>query len=404
MKKDKDFISLSSTQMANSLTNLNAEWWQETIQFFLNNMLIAREICNTKEEALLVSGQSVNFPQVNDLTVSNYVQGTDVTPQNLSASNSILTVNQSKIVSFIVDPVQQMQATSKYVSIMAQQAAFRLANEIDKQVLNDCSTLAFTTTNKGAVNSSTLFDVFTYAYAQLFFQNATDRELFCVMDATRLGFLTQTFINGGFVQADKKLEDGFSPYAGRANNFKVYVSNNLPSSLPLTLAVNPTAGDHFSLDGATWTFVANGTAALPGDISIGGSAGATQVIVVNALNGTGVPGASTYIDIDPASRVVYTNNNVLSSAFAANVATITAVGPMNPSAVFTSVSNFFGTQTTVILFGSIGAPSLAVQMLPSLYIHPLQFQIGLNYMTHTLFGHTVFTRDTHRLVSVTINA
>ncbi len=389
----------------NTLTNLNAEWWQSTIQFFLNNMLVAREICNTKEEALLVSGSSVNFPQVNDLTVSNYAQGTDVVPQALTASNSLLTVNQSKIVSFIVDPVQEKQATSKYVSTMAQQAAFRLANEIDKQVLSDCVTLAFTQITQGAVNPSTLFGVFTNAYAQLFYQNATDRELFVVLDATRLGYLTQTFINGGFQQADKKLEDGFSPYAGRANNFKVYVSNNIPSSVTLTLAVNPTAGDTFTLDGATWTFRANGTATVAGDISIAGSAALTQAIVVNAINGTGTPGASTYIDIAAANRVTYTNNNVSAGAFSvSNVSIITGVGPLSPSETFTSGSNVFGTEVTYMVFGSMGAPSLAIQMLPSLYIHPLQYQIGLNYMTHTLFGHTVFTRDTRRLVAVQINA
>lgn len=388
----------------NNLTNLNAEWWESTIQFFLNNMLVAREICNTKEESLLVSGQTVNFPTVNDLTVGNYAQGTDVNPQALSASNSLLTVNQSKIVSFIVDPVQEKQATSKYVTVMAQQAAFRLANEIDKQVLNDCSTLAATQIVQGAVNPSTLFGVFTTAYAQLFYNNATDRELFVVMDATRLGYLTQTFINGGFQQADQKLEDGFSPYAGRANNFKVYVSNNLPSTVALTLAVNPTAGDFFVLAGATWTFRTNGAAVAAGDISIGGSAAATQAIVVNAINGTGTPGASTYIDQVAAKRTVYSNNNVLASAFATNVSTITAVGPLNQSSTFTSTSNLFGTATTVMIFGSMGAPSLVVQMLPSLYIHPLQYQIGLNYMTHTLFGHTVFSRDTFRLVNVVINA
>ncbi len=388
----------------NNLTNLNAEWWQSTIQFFLNNMLIAREICNTKEESLLSSGQTVNFPTVNDLTVGNYVQGTDVTPQALTAANSLLTVNQSKIVSFIVDPVQEKQATSKYVTVMAMQAAFRLANEIDKQVLSDCSTLAFTQLTRGAVNPSTLFGIFTDAYAQLFYNNATDRELFVVMDATRLGYLTQTFINGGFQQADKKLEDGFSPYAGRANNFKVYVSNNLPSAVTLTLAVNPTAGDVFTIAGATWTFRANGTAAAAGDISIGANIAATQLIVVNAINGTGTPGASTYIDQIAAKRTVYSNNNVAASAFSVgNVSTITAVGPLNQSATFTSGSNLFGTATTVMIFGSMGAPSLAVQMLPSLYIHPLQYQIGLNYMTHTLFGHTVFTRDTFRLVNVIIN-
>lgn len=390
--------------MANSLTNLNAEWWQSTIQFFLNNMLVAREICNVKEEALLVSGSSVNFPSVNDLTVSDYAEGTDVTPQSLTAANSILTVNQSKIVSFIVDPVQEKQATSKYVTVMAQQAAFRLANEIDKQVLSDCSTLATSQLVKGAVSTSTIFDTFTDAYAQLFYNNATDRELFAVLDATRLGLLTQAFVNGGFQQADKKLEDGFSPYAGRANNFKVYVSNNLPNQVTLSLPIQPTAGDTFTLAGVTWTIVALGTAANPGEISLGAAVANTQVNIRNAINGTGTPGAGTYIDVAAASRVRYTNNDISASAFAADVSTITGVGPLNPSETFTNINNEFGVPTTVMLFGSIGAPSLAVQLLPSLYIHPLQYQIGLNYMTHTLFGSTVFTRDRDRLVNVSINA
>lgn len=390
--------------MANTLTNLNAEWWQSTIQFFLNNMLVSREICNTKEEALLVSGSSVNFPSVNDLTVSNYAEGTDVTPISLTSANSILTVNQSKIVSFIVDPVQEKQATSKYVTVMAQQAAFRLANEIDKQVLSDCVSLAANQLVAGAVSASTLFSVLTDAYAKLFYANATDKELFVVMDATRLGLLTQTFVNGGFQQADKKLEDGFSPYAGKANNFKVYVSNNIPSSVTLSIPVNPIAGDTFTLAGATWTFVATGTAAVAGDISLGANAAATQLIVRSAINGTGVPGAATYIDIAATSRVVYTNNNISSAVFAADASVITGVGPLSPSETFTDINNEFGVQTTSMIFGSVGAPSLAIQMLPSLYIHPLQYQIGLNYMTHTLFGHTVFTRDTQRLVNVSINA
>jgi len=390
--------------MANTLTNLNAEWWQSTIQFFLNNMLVAREICNTKEEALLVSGSSVNFPSVNDLTVSNYAEGTDVTPISLTSANSILTVNQSKIVSFIVDPVQEKQATSKYVTVMAQQAAFRLANEIDKQVLADCVSLAANQLTAGAVSAATLFSVLTDAYAKLFYANATDKELFVVMDATRLGLLTQTFVNGGFQQADKKLEDGFSPYAGKANNFKVYVSNNIPSSVTLSIPVLPTAGDTFTLAGATWTFVAVGTAAVAGEISLGADAAATQLIVRSAINGTGTPGAATYIDIAATSRVVYTNNNIASAVFAGGDSVITGVGPLSPSETFTDINNEFGVQTTSMIFGSMGAPSLAIQMLPSLYIHPLQYQIGLNYMTHTLFGHTVFTRDTFRLVNVSINA
>lgn len=388
----------------NALTNLNAEWWRPLIQDFLNNMLVGRDICNTKVEEQLVSGQSVNFPQVNDLTVQDYVQGTDTNPIPLTATNSLLTVDQSKIVPFIVDPRQEKQATSKYVVTMAQQAAFRLANVIDQKILSDCATLAFQKVTAGAVNTSTMYALLTDNSARLFNQNATDRELFCVVDSTRLSLLAQTFVSSGFMQSDKKLEDGFSPFAGMAGGFRIYASNNLPAQILLTLPVNPTAGDVFSLYGATWTFVANGTATLPGDISIGANIAATQVIVINALNGTGVPGASTYIDISSDSRTVYTNNLLVAGAFAANVSTITGVGHFTPTSTFANVSNKLGSETTQLLFGSMGAPSLAIQMLPELYIAQLQYQIAKNYMTYTLFGSTVFSRDQRRLVAVTVNS
>lgn len=41
--------------------------------------------------------------------------------------------------------------------------------------------------------------------------------------------------------------------------------------------------------GVKFTFVANGTATLPGDISIGGNAAATTAIITNAINGAGTP-------------------------------------------------------------------------------------------------------------------
>jgi hypothetical protein len=391
--------------MANSLLNLAAEWWRPLVQDFLNNMLIGRDICNTKVEEQLVSGQSVNFPQTNDLIVQDYVQGTDLSITPLSATNSLLTVDQSKAVTMAIDPRQEKQATSKYVATMAQQAAFRLANDMDKKILGDCASLAFQQVNAGTLSTSTMYALLTDNYARLFLQNATDRELFAVVDSFRLSLLSQAFVSNGFMQADQKLEEGFSPFRGMAGGFRVYVSNNLPATVSLTLAVQPTAGDHFTLFGATWTFVATGTAALPGDISIGASLAATQANVVNAINGTGTPGASTYIDISPDQRFVYTNNDVNAGAFSVgNVSVLTGVGHFLASEAFTSGSNFFGVETTKLLFGSMGAPSLAVQMLPELYIRPEPKQIAQNYITYALYGHTVFTRDQRRLVAVTINS
>jgi hypothetical protein len=64
----------------------------------------------------------------------------------------------------------------------------------------------------------------------------------------------------------------------------------------------------------------------------------------------------------------------------------------------------FGTETTKLLFGRMGAPSLAIQMQPELYIRPEPKQISDNYITHVLYGTAVFSRDARRLTVANINA
>jgi hypothetical protein len=185
------------------------------------------------------------------------------------------------------------------------------------------------------------------------------------------------------VRADQTLQHQFQGYAA---GFKVYVSNNLPSSVVLTLDTNPTAGNTITIYGVTWTIVANGTAANAGEISLGGNIGTTQPIVVDAINGTGSTGVSTYIDVSVDNRRILQNNDVSATAFgtpAANKTTITASGRIAPSLVMTAGTNVFAAETTSLLFGKVGAISLGMQMMPNLYIREEPKQLARNYITHT---------------------
>ncbi len=389
--------------MANSLSVLNPANWRPIVQDFLNNILIATDVANTKFEAELVNGSTINFPQMSDLRVQSYTQGTDLTMDDVTATQSTLIVNQSRAVTFVLDPVQERQAKAKYGVVMAKQAAFRLANEIDALLLSTgVSGAANATGSYGSLTSSTILDCMNEAYSKLFRANATDGEMFAVVDPERRRLLTQTFVANGFVQADRSLQHQFE---GMAAGYKVYVSNNLPSTQALTFAVQPTAGDKFTVYGVTYTFVANGTAANAGEISLGANLAATQPIIVNAINGTGTPGASTYIEVSTDDRRNLQNHNVVAGAFAANVTTITAAGRIACAfPVMTSASNLVGTETTSLLFGRVGAISLGMQMQPNLYVREEPKQIARNYITHTLYGVKVFSRDAYRLCKATINA
>jgi hypothetical protein len=391
--------------MPNTISVLNPANWRPIVQDFLNNILIATDIANTQVRAELVDGDTVNFPQMSDLRVQDYAQGTDLTIDNLNAAQSQLLVNQSRVVTMAIDPVQEKQAKAKYGIVMAKQAAFRLANDIDKKLLSAGVAGAYTsTTLTAALTTPTLLSNMNDQYAKLFRRNATDGEVFAVIDAERRSLLTQTFIANGFVQADNSLQH---QYQGFAAGFKIYVSNNLPSSTILTLDTNPTAGNTITLYGVTWTIVANGTAANAGDISLGGNIGTTQPIVVTAINGTGTTGASYYVDVSVDDRRILQNNDVSCTSFgtpSANRATITAAGRIAPSLVMTAGTNVFSAETTSMLFGKVGAISLGMQMMPNLYIREEPKQLARNYLTHTLYGCKVFTRDAYRLSKLVIPA
>jgi len=378
--------------------------WLPMVQDFLNNRLIAREIAETKYQADLVDGDTINFPSVGNLRIQNAPVDTDLTIDAITSSQSSLVVNQSRAVTFGMNKIQERQARADYGAKLAYQASFLLANDVDQQLLNTGVTGAgqsvsgFTT-----IDAGNIFKLVTSARSALSRANATDGDMFAVIDPEREAVLSQTYAATGFQQADYAL---LNQFIGKSNGFKFYVSNNLPSTQSLTVAVNPTAGDSFAVGGVTFNFVANGTATNPGDISIGANAAATQAIIVNAINGTGTPGASTYIDFtSPDDNRKFLLNQVFNcGSFSSNKATITAFGRIGNTATFTSGSNFFGTETTNLLFGRQGAIALGMQIEPNLTVVQEPKQFRRNYLTGTLYGTKVFSRNANRLCKVTINA
>jgi hypothetical protein len=386
--------------MANAITALNPYIWTSVVQDFLNASLVATEICNTKCEAYLTSGSRVNFPYMSDVRVQSYTQGTDLTVDALTATQDYLDVDQSKVVVFAIDPVQEKQSLANYGIEMARQATFQLRNNIDQAVLASGVSAAGSTVAGGTLTTSTLVSKMTDVYSTLARKNAVDGELFAVVDPETASLLSQTFIANGFNIADNTLRNGF---AGMAVGFSVYVSNNLLNTVVLTMDTQPTNTNTMTILGVTWTWVTDGTAAAAGEINIGGDVADAKLILVTALNGTTPPTAGDYVDISTANRRIYQNAQLTASAFSTHACTITAYGKIAATETFTAATNVFGTETTALLFGRKGAVSLAIQMQPELTIAQEPKQRAKNWMTSVLFGTKTFVRDAQRLVKMTRN-
>lgn len=368
-------------------------------------MLVGLKVANTKCEAYLTAGSSVNFPYLSDMYVQDYAQGTDVTIPAMAATQSTLTVDQSKIVGFVMDPVQERQALADYGVAAAYQAAFQLRNNIDQKIIATgvSGASSLNTVTGGTLNSSNILTKLTDCYAALHQQNATDGEMFAIVDPRREALLTHTFIANGFQQADKTLQNQF---AGKAVGFDVYVSNNLPCAVQLTMPTIQTAADTFTMFGITFTWTAAGGATNPGDIAIGANVAASKANFLLMVAGTATGSAATYIDLSAENRAKIRNAQLTASAWGATLADtcdLTFYGRMAPTESVTPADFVWGTETTTLLTGRKGAISLAIQMAPELYIHPEPKQICNNYLTHTLFGTQVFTRDAFRLSKLTCN-
>lgn len=120
---------------------------------------------------------------------------------------------------------------------------------------------------------------------------------------------------------------------GMVSGMLVYETNTIPGRYKLTLDTQPTAGQiltvtvrdqELSQDVAIeFEFVAAGTAANPGEISLGANAAGTQANFINAIRGTGTAGASTYIDISAYNRNLMKSFFLTISDFATDVTYIT---------------------------------------------------------------------------------
>lgn len=388
---------------ANTFSALAPVNFMPKVQRYVNQRLVAKAIARTEFRDQLVSGQSIDWPTTTDMRVQEYTPGTDLTIDlNVAASDTML-IDQSRASTWTMDPNQMRQAEDKAVNDrLAAQASFRIASDIDQKILKEGVDFAANTQASGTLGVGNIYSELTTAMATLQLNN-NDMPAFAVLDPQRVALLAQSELANGFAKADAAFSNGF--VGDSAAGLRIFRSNNLPTTSLLTLATNPTATDTITLSGVVFTFVGTGTAAVAGDISLGASAAATQVNVVDAINGTGTPGASTYIEVSVANRRKLQNNGTSASAFAADISTVTAFGRQgNASDLTAGAPDGFAAETGSLLIGGMGAVSLGMQLEPVMASAPLPNRpMETNFAVHTLFGKKVFDRDDELLVNMTIN-
>jgi len=371
------------------------------VQDYLNQRLVAKELCRTEFKAQLRSGQSIDWPYTTDMRVQTYTPGTDLTMDANTATSDTMSINQSRASTFVMDPNQQAQAEDKTIQAkMANQASFRIASDIDQKVFKEGTDNASSTITGGVLSASTLYGKLTDGMATLQRQNANDGAMFAVLDPETIALLAQIEVANGFNLADSALQNGF---VGKSHaGFYVYNSNNLPTTVSLTMDTQPANTETITIAGVTWTWVTDSTAANAGEMNIGANIGDAKLILVAALNAAAQPTAGDYVDVAVNSRRIYQNIGLSAATFSGDVCVITGFGKLAVSETMADATNEFSVETGSMLLGTKGAISLGMQIEPKMaFAKNPDRPMETNYAIHTLFGKKVFERDTERLVEFT---
>lgn len=384
--------------MANTV--INPVFYAKATQPFLRSALVMRKIARTTFGNVLPNSQVV-YPYVSTARVQDYSYSTDATIDAATFTTNGYTINKSKIVTQNYDPLQNMQATDmSWQTMMAEECAYQLQRNMDQYGLQTGLDAALNTVAGGSLSSSNTFEALTSCRATLDRSRAGTGAYFYVTDPTGVATLANTDKANGFDLADSTLKNG---YVGSTSaGFKVYMSNDLPYSVPLTLITQPTDGDTVTIYGKVFTFKTT-LGVDAGQVLIGANAAAAQANLRSAVNGTSGSG-STYIDLVTDDRRELQNAQVAMSAFSSNIATITAYGKISGSETLTAVADVFGTETVQYLLGLEGAIDFTAQAEPEVEERLPTGNKSRNILTTCQYGSGVFYRMKAKLVKLTANA
>ena len=124
------------TAYANDLSALVPEWWAAESLSQLNSTLVMAPLVNRNyEDTLQVAGDRVHVNKAGTFVAKNKVEGSSVTTQNLTASDTVVRLDQHKEVTFFVSEQDVRRSPQNLFEYGVRPAITALAEAIDSALL-----------------------------------------------------------------------------------------------------------------------------------------------------------------------------------------------------------------------------------------------------------------------------
>ena len=391
----------------NDLTAFNPEYWTPTMQETFLKESVGLGVANVELRADLMEGDTLHKPYGSNPRVQTYVKGSDIKVKDVSATDDTLTVSTAKVASFYVDDLDAVQNKYDAVKSFAAIAQKQLNNVLDQAIMAEYKNAGKTisgvdigeTAGAIAMSSGNTSSIFTAAGRVLNTANRTGADRFALI-GPRILEIVQNYVGGrettfGDIVGDNgKIANRFG--------FGLRLSNNLPYTATLTTSAAIGNAETVTINGVTFTFK-DAAAVNPGEIYSGGDDAETTAILVAAINGTGTPGATTYIEVSAEDRQLLESAGIVATDNTTSI-DIAGYGDIVVSETMAEAANVWSAQYQYALMGINGSIDLVTQVAPNVVFRDAQLRLGKYVHPWMLFGKKTFTRMKGNLVAVKFNA
>jgi hypothetical protein len=391
-----------------SLTDFQPEF-DNSYQEIFQKSLVAKEVMNTRFQPTLRFGESVERVSydISGVQVRDVTRGAASTIDTISDSSELLTINLEKEAVFYISDGEVTQAGPLNPGeVIGAKVGHKVAQDLDHRCFlevrnaantfdaGDLTTLASSGTPI-TLNSTTVPQMTTRMAAKL--RKKENQEvsmnMALVVDSYAAADIEQYLMGKDIDIAGSVFKNG---YAGVVRNAVMYVSENLAGEVAQVVDV-ATADETLVIEGVTFT--AKATPSAAGEFDVAGSVDAQGQILEDMINGTGTPGATSYIALSEEDRNTLTNAQIVASYDAAtDTLTITGSGRLTYSTDLSGAT----TEWLNAYFGKKGAIDLVVQDMKEVDMRKTDDRRGTNVFSSYLAGIKTFTDGSKKFLQVKI--
>lgn len=391
-----------------ALTDFRPEF-DNAYQEIFQKTLVAKEVMNTRFESRLRFGESVERVSydISGVKVRDVTRGSASTIDTITDSSELLEINLEKEAVFHISDGEMTQAGplnpgevigAKVGHLVAQDLDHRCFLEV-RNAANTFDTGDLTTLASTGVpitlSSTTVPQMTTRMAAKLRAKENQEvsTNMALVVDSYAAADIEQYLLGKDIDIAGSVFKNG---YAGVVRNATMYVSENLAGEVTQVVDV-ATADETIVIEGVTFT--AKATPSAAGEFDVAGSVDAQGQILEDMINGTGTPGATSYIALSDADRATLTNKQIVASYDATtDTLTITGAGRITYSTTLSGTT----TKWLNCYFGKKGAIDLVVQDMKEVDMRPTDDRRGTNVFSSYLAGIKTFTDGSKKFLRVKV--